>query len=277
MTVAAAIYHMNSFVDTNLADRHLLSHDWMMTLFSRRPQVAKRATSTVTVSPSKQPLIPRTNNDAGDSNLVTTIPLTRERMSRKRSDLLGNRNRKLSPSAYKAFQSPVKKSRGKPDDGPDERPEPREISFVSADKLQDDPLRGVPPIIWAQKDEVDYDAMSEISFENNSDENEDPTLPVMTQADLLMGDSLDKELLMLSSSSCSSESTNRIGQMITVLDEEPWGVISKPLSGEWPSDEDKSPLKKGAVTVTDLEARCSLTWSTNCDQEVEAVRIEDGF
>eukprot|EP00527_Entomoneis_sp_CCMP2396_P008578 CAMPEP_0198150504 /NCGR_PEP_ID=MMETSP1443-20131203/51204_1 /TAXON_ID=186043 /ORGANISM="Entomoneis sp., Strain CCMP2396" /LENGTH=326 /DNA_ID=CAMNT_0043815829 /DNA_START=99 /DNA_END=1079 /DNA_ORIENTATION=+ len=290
---------MASFVDTNLTDRKLLSHEWMMTLFSRRSFHFKSKSSSkctnhsdINGSPSKQPLIQRNkypsecfeNISRCRSSIVTgsqpKISLSRSAYPSIQSSRGGTRCRRTTPKKMEAAKC-----------GASLPPAPeRTISFVSADLLQEDPLREVPSVIqitfWHSGQEERNDSISVISFDDFEsdklkvqDENELLTLQakVNNQEKLLMGDTFDENFLLQSSSSCSTSSDEITGWQ--QMNEE-WGMITTPLSGEWPSDEDKSPIKKrGDASLTtspaDLEVKCSITWTTHCEEEgqVEAIRV----
>mmetsp|Transcript_2415 Transcript_2415/g.4981 ORF Transcript_2415/g.4981 Transcript_2415/m.4981 type:complete len:402 (+) Transcript_2415:598-1803(+) len=365
--------HQNShrYPDTR---KTLLSHDWMMNLFFHR-----RSGSTVSNSgnhksqqqPQQQqqpPLVvplapPRGNHHHHHHQLVvvdnaispeseTTVrkpgrfARVSSRISSSRSLSLSRGGRRRPPLAEKPTTTTT--SVADVVVVPEKEPPSRTISFVSADQLMDDPLRGqVPSVVHVGSalqrtkkkkivrrfnrdkncnDNNNDDDVSEVSLDDFEDPKEEGDQQQQIQELVLQAklaelglatglkdsdyenSSLDENLLLQLSSSCSSSTTpfahGDRWQQQQHQTNEAWGMTTLSLeearmghhrksNGEWPSDEDKSPFKKKKTEskllgedIRDFESgdvakqevnlfsqHSNIIWTTEDDGAIETVQV----
>jgi hypothetical protein len=311
---------MTALVDTNLHNRKLLSHDWMMTLFYRRPHHNK--SSKMSRDEPSTPLIPIKRNQ-----LLDPVRPESERTTGEKSARCPSITQKGSfPITFsRSFQSSRNpRSTRKVQKTPTLKVElletvpsahTRGISFVSADQLMDNPLRcQVPSVInvftGPQENQENGDTISEVSLDDfvrtpeellmyreNLQQGLETKVDQMTctpEEDLWL-DSFDENCLLNLSSSCSTSSEGKdITFDLSWLHHQTnaeWGMTTIPLEGdgEWPSDEDKSPMKrKLGHEVQVLESyefsfdeklehekpKSSITWTAHCTEGmVEIIQV----
>jgi len=289
-----------------------------MTLFNRR-------TKKTAMDNSKQPLIPI---KFSRNQLVDPVPPESECRDLDESKMSSSRLGRSSSRASTRRGGKSQARTGRKERRPSAPS--RTISFISADQLMENPLRGEVPtsiefiqsLLNKENKEKRHsldDDVSEISLEDFDATHENSlqerkAREVALQANLkkisgdeivqIRGDSFDENCLLHLSSSCSSSSTSKDKHVpldcswLHEQSNETWGMTTMPLEGgvavEWPSDEDKSPLKKKlnlellqhhALLETASKGKCdhihqettrhsNIIWTTDCaDGGVETVQV----